>query len=174
MGQGIATTYAQLVVDTFGVPIDKIRIVMGDTDRGQGFGSAGSRSLFTAGSAIEVAAKQAVKTGKDLAGEALEAAAADIEYAEGVFQVAGTDKRIGLFELAAKQPAHVVFAVELLRIPGGTILWQGEYAETQQALTENLWNLPGFVRAGAKWVRASELASLGADEIARLAREGVI
>jgi CO/xanthine dehydrogenase Mo-binding subunit len=51
MGQGIATTLAQLVVDVFGVPIDKVRVVLGDTDRGDGFGSAGSRSLFTGGSA---------------------------------------------------------------------------------------------------------------------------
>ncbi len=64
MGQGIATSYAQLVVDVFGVPIDKIRIVMGDTDRGSGFGSAGSRSLFTAGSTIQVASEKAVATGK--------------------------------------------------------------------------------------------------------------
>ena len=56
MGQGIATSYAQLVVDVFGVDIAKVRIVTGDTDRGAGFGSAGSRSLFTAGSAIDVAA----------------------------------------------------------------------------------------------------------------------
>ena len=52
MGQGIATSYAQLVVDVFGVEIERIRMVHGDTDRGSGFGSAGSRSLFTAGSAI--------------------------------------------------------------------------------------------------------------------------
>ncbi|MFY8085373.1 MAG: xanthine dehydrogenase family protein molybdopterin-binding subunit, partial [Rubrivivax sp.] len=51
MGQGIATSYAQLAVDTFGVPIDRIRIVQGDTDRATGFGSAGSRSLFTGGGA---------------------------------------------------------------------------------------------------------------------------
>ena len=49
MGQGIATSYAQLAVDVFGVPLESIRIVLGDTDRGTGFGSAGSRSLFTAG-----------------------------------------------------------------------------------------------------------------------------
>ena len=104
MGQGIATSYAQLVVDVFGVPIEKIRIVMGDTDRGSGFGSAGSRSLFTAGSAINHASERAVATGRELAGDALEAAAVDIEYVEGVFQVAGTDRRIGLFELAARQP----------------------------------------------------------------------
>ena len=53
MGQGIATSYAQLAVDVFGVPIEKIRIVQGDTDRGNGFGSAGSRSLFTGGSAVQ-------------------------------------------------------------------------------------------------------------------------
>ncbi|OWJ67129.1 xanthine dehydrogenase family protein molybdopterin-binding subunit [Inquilinus limosus] len=109
MGQGIATSYAQLVVDVFGVPIEKIRIVMGDTDRGQGFGSAGSRSLFTAGSAIRHASEQAVDTGRELAGDALEAAAADIEYAEGVFRIAGTDRAIGLFELADRQPDRRIF-----------------------------------------------------------------
>jgi len=109
MGQGIATSYAQLVVDVFGVPIEQIRIVMGDTDRGTGFGSAGSRSLFTAGSAINHAAERTVATGRELAGEALEAAAVDIEYVEGVFQVAGTDRRIGLFDLAARQPDRRIF-----------------------------------------------------------------
>jgi carbon-monoxide dehydrogenase large subunit len=118
MGQGIATSYAQLVVDVFGVPIDKIRIVMGDSDRGSGFGSAGSRSLFTAGSAIEVASQTAVKNGRDLAGEALEAAAADIEYVEGVFQVAGTDRRIGLFELAARQPEQRIFVDSTTKVNG--------------------------------------------------------
>ncbi len=118
MGQGIATTYAQLVVDVFGVPLEKIRIVMGDTDRGQGFGSAGSRSLFTAGSAIEHASKTVLKTGHDLAGEALEAAAADIEYAEGVFQVAGTDRRIGLFELAGRQPERRIYIDSTTKVNG--------------------------------------------------------
>ena len=47
MGQGIATSYAQLAVDVFQVPIERIRILQGDTDRLNGFGSAGSRSLFT-------------------------------------------------------------------------------------------------------------------------------
>jgi carbon-monoxide dehydrogenase large subunit len=109
MGQGIATSYAQLVVDVFGVPLEKIRIVMGDTDRGSGFGSAGSRSLFTAGSAIRQASQEAVSSGKRLAGDALEAAEADIEYAEGVFRVAGTDRGIGLFDLAAQQPDRRIY-----------------------------------------------------------------
>jgi carbon-monoxide dehydrogenase large subunit len=118
MGQGIATSYAQLVVDVFGVPIEKIRIVMGDTDRGVGFGSAGSRSLFTAGSAINHASETAVQNAHDLAAEALEAAAADIEYVEGVFQVVGTDRRIGLFELAARQPEQRIYVDSTSKVSG--------------------------------------------------------
>ena len=118
MGQGIATSYAQLVVDVFGVAIEKIRIVMGDTDRGQGFGSAGSRSLFTAGSAIDVASHQAVATGRELASDALEAASADIEYVEGTFRIAGTDKGIGLFDLAARQPSRRIFVDSTTKVNG--------------------------------------------------------
>jgi carbon-monoxide dehydrogenase large subunit len=104
MGQGIATSYVQLAVDVFGVPMERIRVLQGDTDRVNGFGSAGSRSLFTGGSAVSVAAKRTIEEAKALAGEALEAPAADIEYREGRFNVAGTDLGIGLFELAARQP----------------------------------------------------------------------
>ncbi len=111
MGQGIATSYAQLAVDTFGVPIDRIRVLTGDTDRANGFGSAGSRSLFTGGGAVHVAARKSVERGKELAAEALEAPAADIEYAAGRYTVAGTDLGIGLFELAARQGADG-FAVQ--------------------------------------------------------------
>jgi aerobic carbon-monoxide dehydrogenase large subunit len=111
MGQGIATSYAQLAVDVFGVPIERIRIVQGDTDRGTGFGSAGSRSLFVGGSAVKVAAERTVAKGRELAASALEVAARDIEYADGVFEVAGTDRAIGLFELAGAQP-HARFQVD--------------------------------------------------------------
>jgi carbon-monoxide dehydrogenase large subunit len=109
MGQGIATSFAQLVVDVFEVEIERIRIVQGDTDRGSGFGSAGSRSLFTAGSAIHHASETAVANGRDLAAEALEASVADIEYAEGMFRIAGTDRGIGLFDLAGRQPDRRIF-----------------------------------------------------------------
>ena len=102
----------------FGVPIEKIRIVMGDSDRGQGFGSAGSRSLFTAGSAIDHASKTAVANGRDLAGEALEAAPADIEYADGVFRIAGTDREIGLFDLAQRQPDHRIYVDATSKVAG--------------------------------------------------------
>ena len=118
MGQGIATSYAQLVVDTFGVDIAKVRVVTGDTDRGSGFGSAGSRSLFTAGSAIDAASKQTVAKGRELAADALEAAAADIEYSEGEYRVAGTDRAIGLFELAARQPERRIFVDSTTKVGG--------------------------------------------------------
>jgi carbon-monoxide dehydrogenase large subunit len=108
MGQGLATTYAQLAVDVFGVPIDRIRIVQGDTDRGTGFGSAGSRSLFVGGSAVKVGAERAVVNAQALAAKELEAATSDIEYRDGVFSIAGTDRRIGLFELARRQPQHKI------------------------------------------------------------------
>ena len=103
MGQGIATSYVQLAHDVFGVPLDRIRVLQGDTDRANGFGSAGSRSLFTGGSAVQVASQRTVDEGRKLAGEALEAPAADIEYHAGRFTVAGTDLGIGLFELAERQ-----------------------------------------------------------------------
>ncbi len=104
MGQGIATSYAQLAVDVFGVPIERIRVLQGDTDRANGFGSAGSRSLFTGGGAVFVAAERSVEHGKALAADALEAPVADIEYRTGRFSVAGTDLGIDLFELAGRQP----------------------------------------------------------------------
>ncbi|MDQ2780596.1 MAG: molybdopterin-dependent oxidoreductase, partial [Pseudomonadota bacterium] len=110
MGQGIATSYTQLAVDVFGVPIERIRILQGDTDRANGFGSAGSRSLFTGGAALRVASDSAVEKARELAGLALEASAADIEYREGRFTVAGTDLGIDLFDLARRQPAAVIEA----------------------------------------------------------------
>ncbi len=108
MGQGIATSLAQLAVDVFQVPIDRIRVVMGDTDRNNGFGSAGSRSLYIGGSAVHVASHKTIDEAKAMAAEALEAPAADIEYKAGRFNVSGTDLGIGLFELAGKQKdAHI-------------------------------------------------------------------
>ena len=104
MGQGIATSLAQLVVDVFGVPLSQVRIHMGDTDQSNGFGSAGSRSLFTGGSAVHVGAEKTLDKAKELAAEALEASAQDLQYTSGEFLVAGTDLKITLAALAAKQP----------------------------------------------------------------------
>lgn len=105
MGQGIATSLAQLVVDAFGVPIERVKVVLGDTDRGDGFGSAGSRSIYIGGSALKIGAQRTIAEGRRLAAQALEAVEADLDYAAGRFVVKGTDHAIGLFELAARQQA---------------------------------------------------------------------
>jgi carbon-monoxide dehydrogenase large subunit len=120
MGQGIATSYVQLAVDVFGVPPQRIRIVQGDTDLANGFGSAGSRSLFTGGSAVRVASQRSIDTAKDLAGEALEVAAADIVYADGRFSVVGTDVGIDLFELAGRQPQRRIYVDSKSAVGGPT------------------------------------------------------
>ncbi len=103
MGQSLATTFMQLAVDVFGVPAESIDVRFGDTDRATGFGSAGSRSLFVVGSAVRIASERTVAKAQDLAAVALEAAQADIEYRDGVFSIAGTDRRIGLFDLAQRE-----------------------------------------------------------------------
>ncbi len=118
MGQGIATTLAQLVVDVFGVPLEQVRVVLGDTDRGDGFGSAGSRSLFTGGSALRGGAERTLDEARGLAAQALEAAAADIDYAAGRFTVKGTDLAIGLFELAGRQAGQHIFVDHTSAVAG--------------------------------------------------------
>jgi carbon-monoxide dehydrogenase large subunit len=109
MGQGIATTLAQLVVDVFGVPLEKVRVVLGDTDRGNGFGTAGSRSLFTGGSALHLGSEKTLDQARQLAGQALEASPADLEYKSARFTVKGTDVGIDIFELAGRQPERRIF-----------------------------------------------------------------
>jgi carbon-monoxide dehydrogenase large subunit len=120
MGTSLATTFSQLAVDVFGVPIDKIRMAFGDTDRATGFGSAGSRSLFVVGSAVRVAAERTVKKAHELAAEALEAAPSDITYRDGVFGIAGTDRSIGLFELAQRQPQSRIVLESTSAVGGPT------------------------------------------------------
>lgn len=120
MGQGIATTLAQLVVDAFGVPIEKVKIILGDTDRGDGFGSAGSRSLFTGGSAVRVGSERTIDKAKELAAQELEVSPADVEYSAGVFKVAGTDLSVDLFTLAGHQPDRQIFVDSTSTVSGPT------------------------------------------------------
>ena len=108
MGQGLETTYAQLVTEVLQVPIASIRIVQGDTDRVNGVGSVGSRSAFVGGSAVVAAGHKTIVRGKELAADALEAAVADIEYRDGSFRISGTDRAIRLDELAARQAERFI------------------------------------------------------------------
>jgi len=108
MGQGLETTYTQLVTEVLGIAVEKIKIVQGDTDRANGIGSVGSRSAFVGGSAVAAAGRKMLLHLKDFAAQALEAAAADIELRHGRFHIAGTDRSIALGEVVARQPGKVI------------------------------------------------------------------
>src|SRR6202521_3613745 len=95
-------------------------MVQGVTERGKGFGSAGSRSLFVGGSAVRVAADRTVAKARAMAADEMEAAASDIEYRDGVFSIAGTDRRIGLFELARRQPEQRIVLDTTSSVAGPT------------------------------------------------------
>jgi carbon-monoxide dehydrogenase large subunit len=99
-GQGHETTFAQIVADKLGVPIEKVEIVHGDTAKVPvGMGTYGSRSLAVGGSAIMKAADKIIEKGKKIAAHLLEASVNDIEYSSGVFKVAGTDKQKAMGEV---------------------------------------------------------------------------
>ena len=120
MGQGIATTLAQLMVDVFGLPMDRIRVVLGDTDRGTGFGSAGSRSIFTGGSAVQVGAERTIAHAKQLAAAELEVGEDDLDYVAGRFKVKGTDLGIELSALAQKQSGQRIHIDSTTAVAGPT------------------------------------------------------
>jgi aerobic carbon-monoxide dehydrogenase large subunit len=104
MGQGLATSYSQIVAEALGISIDDIDVVQGDTDLAQGFGSVGSRSLFVGGTAVAVSASDLVAKAREKAVDVLEAASGDIEYKNGWLSVVGTDRRIALFDIAKTEP----------------------------------------------------------------------
>src|SRR5678815_4882861 len=94
-GQGHETTFAQVVADRLGLPIDNVEIVHGDTGRVPfGMGTYGSRSLAVGGTAIVKAVDKVIAKGKKIAAHLLKAADTDIEFENGEFKVAGTDKKI--------------------------------------------------------------------------------
>jgi carbon-monoxide dehydrogenase large subunit len=115
-GQGHETAYAMLTSHELGIPIEKIRVRQGDSESlPSGGGTGGARSLYSEGQAILVTAASVVEKGKKAASEHLEAAVADIEFttANGRFGVVGTDKGIGILELAAAQKARAAKGQEV-------------------------------------------------------------
>ncbi len=100
-GQGHETTFAQVVAQRLGIGIDDVDIVHGDTGRVPfGMGTYGSRSLAVGGSAIVRALDKVVTKGKKIAAHLMEAADGDIEFENGEFTVAGTDKKIPFAQVA--------------------------------------------------------------------------
>ena len=107
-GQGHAAPFAQVLSQNLGVPFEKIRLLQGDSDEIVfGAGTGGSRSAMMGGGALAQAAKVVIDKGKELAAEALEAAAADIEFRDGRFRIAGTDRAIDIMDLARKYPGRL-------------------------------------------------------------------
>jgi carbon-monoxide dehydrogenase large subunit len=100
-GQGHETTFAQLVADQLGVPISQVDVVHGDTAKIPfGLGTYGSRSLPVGGSALVKAMDKIIAKGKKIAAHLMEADVHDIEFKDGKFTVAGTDKSKALGEIA--------------------------------------------------------------------------
>jgi carbon-monoxide dehydrogenase large subunit len=102
-GQGHETAFAQILEDRLGLPFDKIDFVTGDSSAlKQGSGTGGAKTLMLAGTALVDAAEKIIVKGRKLAGHLLEAAEQDIEFRDGVFAIAGTDRSIAIMELARK------------------------------------------------------------------------
>jgi carbon-monoxide dehydrogenase large subunit len=112
-GMGHASPFAQVLTEKLGIPFDKIRLVQGDSDRlVLGGGSGGSKSIMSSGTAIVEAAAKVIEQGRQIASHVLEASAADIEFKNGTFVIAGTDRAIGIMDLAEQIRGG-------LKLPGG-------------------------------------------------------
>jgi len=102
-GQGHASPFAQVLCDRLGVPFDRVRLLQGDSDQLiAGGGTGGSKSMMASGAAIVEASAICIERGRKAAAYALEAAASDIEFERGRFVIAGTDRGIGVMDLAER------------------------------------------------------------------------
>ena len=134
-GMGHATPFAQVLSDKLGIPVEKISIFQGDSDRLiTGGGSGGSKSIMHSGTAIAEAAVKIIDKGKEIASHVLEAAVSDIEFARGQFRIAGTDRAISILDLAqklrdgAKLPADAPQSLDVAHVsdgPGGATFPNG-------------------------------------------------
>ena len=102
-GQGHASPFAQVLATWLGIPFQRIRLIQGDSDQLiAGGGTGGSKSMIVSGNAIVKASEKVVEAGRQIAAHVLEAAVADIEFRRGRFVITGTDRSVGLMELAGK------------------------------------------------------------------------
>ncbi|HXO89927.1 MAG TPA: xanthine dehydrogenase family protein molybdopterin-binding subunit [Stellaceae bacterium] len=114
-GQGHQTAYTQLAVERLGVAPEKVRVLQGDTAAiSFGRGTGGSRSLPVGGASLIQAADKLIAKGRRIAAHLFEAAEADVEFTDGAFAVSGTDRRLGIEEVAraAFNPAQQAPGVE--------------------------------------------------------------
>jgi carbon-monoxide dehydrogenase large subunit len=133
-GQGHQTAYAQIVAEQFGLPPERVHVFQGDTDRiATGLGTGGSASIPTGGVSVERATRELGEKLRDIAADALETSAGDLEINEGVIRVAGTDRSISFSELAkragpdaSKLSGSATFAAADGTFPNGTHLAEVE------------------------------------------------
>jgi aerobic carbon-monoxide dehydrogenase large subunit len=127
-GQGHETIFRQVLHERLGIDPADVRYIDGDTDRvAFGMGSMGSRSTVIGGSALWMAADKVIAKGTKIAAKLLEAAEADIKFADGRFAVVGTDKKVDLKQVAraAFQPAQLPPGVEPGMYETGTFVPKG-------------------------------------------------
>ena len=102
-GQGHWSAFAQVLTEKLGIPFHRIKLIQGDSDLLiAGGGTGGSKSIMASGAAIVEASDKVIDKGKQIAGVALEASAADIEFRLGRFTIVGTDRGIGIMDLAER------------------------------------------------------------------------
>ena len=140
-GQGHETVFPQLVSDILGVPYDSVQIVTGDSDViSIGGGSHSDRSMRVGGIVMREASEKVIEKGREIAVDLLEAAAEDITFTEGVFRVTGTDKALGLFDVAGRAEGGSLSADALFRgrsaaYPNGAAVSEVEIDPGTGALT---------------------------------------
>ena len=152
-GQGHATAYAQIVADHLGLGADRVRMIQGDTDLiATGTGTGGSSSIPCGGASVDGATKGLAGVLKEIAADALEAAASDLEIVDGAVRVTGTDRVITFAELARSPAArgralwaeHAFTPVEAT-YPNGTHLAEVEIdPETGATCILNYWVVDDF------------------------------
>jgi carbon-monoxide dehydrogenase large subunit len=112
-GQGHATIQTQMLVDRLGVDPERIKFIQGDTDAvAFGMGTGGSRSTTMSGGAIVMVSEKVIAKGRKLAAHLLEASESDIEFKDGRFAIAGTDRGLGIHDVAKS-------AFQLEKLPPG-------------------------------------------------------
>jgi carbon-monoxide dehydrogenase large subunit len=127
VGQGLETTMTQLVADQFGVPVEQVRWEGGDTDLlPSGKGNGGSGALCIGGSAVMQAVDKVIDKARRIAAELLEAAVVDVEFTNGRFAIAGTDRSVSLLDVAhaVHDPSHIPPGEE------GGLVEAGEFTPT--------------------------------------------
>lgn len=141
-GQGHETVYAQILSDRLQLPFDKVFVHQGDTGMlSRGGGTGGSSSTVISGNTLARAADEVIRIARDRAADHLEAAKDDLEYRHGAFTIAGTDRRVSLFDLTDESPieAEQEFADDVSAFPYGVVGAEVEIdPETGQVRLERL------------------------------------